>query len=139
MPLAAAKACKLGFSDRSIAVARRQTSNPYELQTKWSSVLAAVSALCLLALLVGVLRHFDFEQRTAYYVPGSLRFFAILGAAALGLCSSAVGWLTALNAAGQKRNPLSARAWEMFFVHSVLIVVMLATFIFFWTAKEAVR
>ena len=120
-------------------MARQPKTNPHETQAKLSLVLAVIGGLCALALIVCVFYHFDFEEFTAKYKTGTLRFFVILGSTALGIAASAIGFFVALNSAGQKRNRLSSLAWTTFFVNAVAGTVTVCVFVIFWFAKEQVN
>jgi uncharacterized membrane protein len=119
-------------------VARTKTSNPHELQAKWSLLLAIIGGLCALLLIASVLRHFDLAEFAAYYKKGSPRLYVILASTALGLAASGIGFFVALNSAGQKRNPLSGLAWKAFFMNALIFAVTLCMFLVFFFAKEEV-
>ena len=89
--------------------------------------------------IVCVFYNFDFEEFTARYAAGSLRFFVILGSTALGIAASAIGFFVALNSAGQKRNRLSGLAWTAFFANAVAGTVTVCVLVIFWCAKEQVN
>ena len=117
---------------------RRKRANPHETQAKVSLLLAAVGGLSALALIVFVLRNFDWQNFAAIYTVGHWRYYAILIATFVAGASGAIGWFVAFNSAGQRRNKLSKVAWMTFFVHSAIILVTLCVFILFWFNKEPI-
>jgi hypothetical protein len=123
---------------RSATVARRQRTNPHELQARWSLWLAIAAGVSTLVLIAGVFRHFSFEDFAAYYKEGSLRFYGIFATTLFSLAASGIGFFVALNSAGQQRNALSGLAWRTFFAHALIITVTLCVFIIFFFAKERV-
>jgi pilus assembly protein TadC len=119
-------------------VAGRKKENPYETQAKVSLVLAVIGGLSALALVAFVFRRFDWGEFAAIYLAGSLRYYAILGAAAVAFITGVIGFFVALNSAGQKRNSLSNLAWATFFLHSAILLVTLCVFVVFWFAREPI-
>ena len=119
-------------------MAVRKKSNPYEVQARWSLLLAVIGGLCALALIASIFRYFDFSQFAAYYKKDSPRFYAIIVSSLLGLAASGIGFFVALNSAGQRRNTLSGLAWKTFFVHALIITVTVCMMLIFLFAREEV-
>lgn len=116
----------------------RKRINPHEQHAKWSLWLAIAAGLSTLLLIVGVFRHFNFEDFAALYAKGSLRFYGIIATTLFSLTASGIGFFVALNSAGQQRNPLSGLAWKTFFAHALIVAVTLCVFIIFFFAKEEI-
>lgn len=119
-------------------MARKVRRNPHETQAKLATLMAAIGALCVLVLIVGVFHRFDFGEFTVLYKAGSLRYYGILGATLLGVGTGAIGFFVGLNSAGQQRNSLSKLAWFAFFSSAGVILMTLCLFVVFWFAKESV-
>ena len=117
-------------------MARKKSANPHEMQTKLSALLASVGVLSAIVLVTGVFWRFDFREFAALYTQSSLRYIGILAATGLGVATGTIGFALAWNAAGEKRNPLSGLAWQMFFVNALVVMVTLCAFVIFWFAKE---
>jgi hypothetical protein len=121
-------------------VARRQKTNPHELQAKWSLALAIGAGLSTVVLIVGVFLRFDFAECVGSFAKSSfwsmLRYYGIFATTLFSLAASGIGCAVALNSAGQKRNALSGLAWKTFFAHALIILVTACVFILFFLAKE---
>lgn len=119
-------------------MARDKKASSYEVQAKAGMALAALGALSALALCVCVFWRFRFDEFTATYMAGGLRFYVILVAALGGLATGAIGFFLSLNAAGRRRNPLSNVAWAAFFVNAGVLLVTLCVFVVFVFARDPV-
>ncbi len=102
----------------------------YEGQAKLSIALAVIGGLAALVAVGLVYRNFDRASFYVSYNPHS----AWLPLVGLGLMTAvaagAIGFFIALNSAGQRRNPLSALAWQAFFLNAIVLTVVLATAVF---------
>jgi hypothetical protein len=111
--------------------------NVYEKQALASAALAGLGLVSTLALAVFIFSVYQPEVGVPYRT-GSLRFYAIVGAAGLACASGGIGFLVGLNSAGHKMNKRSQLSWLGFFTSAGVITVALCLFIFFWMMKDPV-
>lgn len=116
----------------------RKRVNQYEMQAQWSVRLAALAGVFALGLAFLVFRNFDLELGIKYSASGKA-FYVLLGCAALALASSGLGFVIALNSAGQRMNNLSQLSWTGFFANAGILTLSACLFIFFWLLKFQVR
>lgn len=99
----------------------------YEGQAKLSVALGVIGGLAALAVVALVFRNFEATSFYVTYNPKGAWLPLVGLGMAVGMGAGGIGFFMALNSAGQRRNPLSALAWQAFFLNAVVLTVVIAT------------
>lgn len=111
----------------------------YEAQAKLSVALAVLGGAAAVVIAGMIIRNFD---AAAFYVTynakGPWLLIVALGLM-VGLGAATAGFFIGLNSAGQKRNKLSALAWQGFFLNALVLVVLLGAAVFVYFTRNPVH
>ena len=100
-----------------------------DTQARVSLITSLASVVTLAGLIAVVIHETDFTERVVYY--GWVANIAVLGATALTLMLSAVGFGLGLSSAGQRRNDKQKWSWIGFFVGAGVLCLTLIVFAFY--------
>jgi hypothetical protein len=125
-----------------IGVARRKSLNTFENQSTLSLVLGIVGLLAAAAALGLLARNADaqfFETYWIVYGEGS-SFLPILGGVlAVAVAAGVSGFLLGLNAADQRRNARSKRAWLGFFLNAAAMTLAVCAGVAFVLMRHKIQ
>jgi hypothetical protein len=115
-----------------------KSDTKFENQARLSVILAACATLFMLAELFGVLTKFNFSDFEIVMRAGGVRFWGIIGSAALAIGLGAGGGLLAYSSIHQ-RNKKNGLSWAGFFFNAAVVGVAMCVFVFFWFTRETLK